>query len=130
MNSEQAAALLQAAQVRLLQQHKENSDRQKELRQRYRFMRKQIDAWEPSAEHEGLKDFMLQQIGESTYFLECQRPPMELPSAEEWLANERKVTTEGIEYHAEREKLQIDRNQTRAAWIRALASLVPPPSQP
>jgi hypothetical protein len=95
----------------------------RERRARYEEMVRQVEAWEPpTADHTGLKDFMLEQLRQSIDF---DTKPWAMPvddplSGQEWIEVQRAQAERNLTHHiAEREK-EIERATARTAWIKAL----------
>lgn len=98
----------------------------KELRNKYNAMLARVLAWEPpTADHEGLKDFMLQQIRESIRFDCHESEPPTTMSPEDWYQNKIDTLQKSMEYHEKANAEEIERTKSRAAWITALMESVP-----
>ncbi|MEG5263283.1 hypothetical protein TRP66_03140 [Pseudomonas sp. JDS28PS106] len=102
-------------------------DRLKELadlKQRYEEMLDCARLWSPpTADHAGLKEFMIKQISESidwdcdtTYYSR----PTERLSASEWLECAKSKAMKDIEYHKEHWAAELQRTADRNAWVNAL----------
>lgn len=93
------------------------------LKRRYEHMREQVGAWEPpTADHEGLKAFMLEQIDSSLRF-DCHEPtapPERALTAAGWLAREMESAQRDITYHRTEQAKLDERNAARVSWIREL----------
>lgn len=94
----------------------------------YVAMRKRVVAWDPPADHAGLKRFMLDQID---LCLEhrgpIREPKRQAPRA--WLAEQLAAAERDIAYGTERRDAEIARAAERNAWIAALRESVPVPAQ-
>lgn len=115
----------------------ESQERQKAMRARYEAILDQAMAWEPpSPEHQGFKDFMVEQLTESMRF-DCPEEgrswwsePTPLGAADyrdEQIAKAQR----DIEYHAEQHAAEVERTTERTLWVRALRRALgdPPPKQ-
>lgn len=103
-----------------------------ELRKRYEAMLSKIKAWEPpSKDHEGFKDFMVEQLTSSIEF-DCEPAYPEIDSRvsnEEWHASQIRKTLRDIDYHTQEEQKEFDRMEARNRWIALLyksLEMVPP----
>lgn len=91
------------------------------LKNRYEAMIKKVLAWyPPTSDHAELKCFMLEQL-ESSIKHDCYEiePAVKITGAE-WLANVIKSAKWSIDYHKEEQKKEIERCESRTAWVRAL----------
>lgn len=107
----------------------ERKAKRESLRQKYRAMLAEVDAWQPpTANHVGLKKFMTEQIRSSIGF-DCNDDHDDKPvkvSAEEWFLAEQKEAMRRLGYAAEENAKDIARAADRTAWVAALrASLQP-----
>ncbi|WP_022886396.1 hypothetical protein [Glaciibacter superstes] len=93
------------------------------MRARYEAMLVQVEAWEPpTQEHQGLRDFMLQQLRESIKF-DCSTRYLtepEVQSVDEFRAQELAAAQWSVDYHAEGWAKEQERAASRTAWVRAL----------
>jgi hypothetical protein len=86
--------------------------------QRYEAMLEQVRAWTPpTKEHQGLKDFMVQQLVDSIkwdvdYLTEPQKK-----SGAGWLADAVKAAEDSIAYHTEKYAEEVKRIGERREWI-------------
>lgn len=94
-----------------------------ELRAKYEAMRQQVAAWEPpTPDHEGLRDFMLQQIDESIKF-DCNTSyygEPELYSTRGWRDIKIMKARRDIEYHTAEQAKEVEHTEQRNAWLKAL----------
>jgi hypothetical protein len=93
-----------------------------ELCLRYEAMLAKVQAWEPpTANHQGLKDFMIQQLESSIDFDCCYKldMPHKLPGGD-YKAQQIKAAERDIQYHTAEQKKEVERTQERNAWVRAL----------
>jgi len=96
---------------------------------KYDAMLAQVRAWKPpTKDHQGLKDFMVQQITDSIKF-DCDRKwardeqaklAKTTPSGGRWLAKERERLTHDIAYHNEHHAADVQRANERTQWVREL----------
>lgn len=96
--------------------------RRKEGAARYRAMLAKVEAWTPpTKDHEGLKEFMVQQLSESLKF-DCSegwaKPTREEPK--DWFAKQRRRVLENIAYHMQHEKEDRARADERTEWVQQL----------
>lgn len=93
-----------------------------ELRRKYEAMLAFAQAWTPpTAEHQGLKDFMVEQLTTSIDF-DCKvygGPPV-LQTGEEWRAAEFGKAKWDVEYHSKHHLEEIERANGRTEWVRKL----------
>lgn len=92
-----------------------------EQRQAYEAMLARVRQWKPpTARHEGLRDFMVQQITESINF-DChkQSEPTQ-PVPKEWLSKQIEECHRLIGYHAAEHAKEVARAADRTEWVRAL----------
>jgi len=96
-------------------------------RRKYERMLRLVEGWiPPTAEHEGLRSFMIQQLRESIDF-DCwdedaiQRIiPRPKESARDWLEAEIKKAHEDVGRHAGEYAKEVARTEGRNAWVKAL----------
>ena len=95
------------------------------LRVKYNAMLQRIAAWQPpTPDHEGLKQFMREQIESSInfdcsneYYLRSQ--PRQL-SALEWRSEQVEKAREDIAYHSKEHAEEVGRAHTCTDWVKAL----------
>lgn len=95
------------------------------LMAQYREMLNQVKMWTPpTSEHNKLKEFMDKQItgsiehdGMEDYYT---RNPAILQTGKEWLKTQKEVAQRDIAYHTNENKKEIDRTESRTAWVKAL----------
>jgi len=94
---------------------------------RYLKMRKLVTDWTPpTAEHQGLKDFMLQQIETSMSDCTTYCTPGKPLSGAQWRALKIESAQRDIIYHTAENAKEIERTNSRNAWVNALrTSLIP-----
>lgn len=108
---------------------RERSWRDARQRARYLAMIEKASAWQPpTADHEEMKAFMLQQLRDSLA-ADCggQHNTMpRLPRWSEWLATRIERQQDCIRYHSKHDIIEIERAGERTDWVRQLrASLAP-----
>jgi hypothetical protein len=104
---------------------KYDADRDEEER-RLGAMEEKVRAWEPpTAEHVGLKTFMLEQISISKHGDYRSPRPKKLTGAA-WLEAEIKSAMRDVGYHAEEQAKEEERAKGRTAWIAALRTSLQP----
>lgn len=96
--------------------------REKVLRERYEVMLEKVKKWKvPSIEHEGLKNFMIQQLSESIQFdchHESQKP--EDVSQKDWYSNLIEMSEENIKYYLEKLKEEVENVKKRNEYVKLL----------
>lgn len=105
-------------------------ERQKEkdaTERRYRDMLYEVKKWEPpTADHRGMKRFMVEQLEESIKF-DCgfrMEPPKRLTGAE-WRTEKRRSLERSIARHTQSEQEELERCAQANAWIDALYGSLP-----
>lgn len=95
------------------------------LREKYNAMLAKVGAWQsPSADHDGFKKFMVEQITSSIDF-DCDnryyrdQKHTKLTGAE-WLAQEEAKARKDIAYHEAENAKEIERTEARNTWLRKL----------
>lgn len=129
-SAEEAEAAALEAYTKEVAAHEARTQKVARLRERYEAMRAQVAAWTPpTPDHEGLRDFMLNQIQTSAE-VDCvvgprptQRPgpafrEESLENLQSELANARKAQAD-----------EQRRAQERKAWLEALHASVPLPAK-
>jgi len=98
------------------------------LSDRYNGMLRQVESWAPpTEEHEGLKRFMENQLGESMRF-DCGIEHLEQPrrlGGQEWLNGELERARRDIVYHSAEWQKEQDRVAQRNRWVRELKNSLP-----
>jgi hypothetical protein len=96
-----------------------------ELRRKYSEMLAKVQGWKaPSADHTGLKDFMVGQITQSidfdcdTKYYHTHTP--ELKTGEEWLSAKIKTALRDIDYHTQEQAKEEERTAARNLWLKQL----------
>lgn len=91
------------------------------VRERYADMLAHVLAWNPpTTEHQGLRDFMEQQLRESIKFDCHDRPKPKRRSGTEWLAERRQRAARDVAYYAKALHEEEQRVASSNGWILAL----------
>jgi len=96
-----------------------------ELRKQYEAMLEKVKAWTPpSSNHQGLKDFMIEQITSSIGF-DCNNKYYEenkpvLLTAEQWKAEQIRSLAWDIDYNTKEDQKEKERTKSRTEWVRML----------
>jgi hypothetical protein len=105
--------------------HRRNLEESTDLRNKYNALLAQVIQWQPpTPEHQGLKDFMAQQLRETIRF-DCnddyylEHPPVMLSGAA-W--KEAKIATAGkdVAYHSAEHAKEVERTEGRNNWLQQL----------
>lgn len=129
-STDDAIAAQQAAGLERVEGDAER-DRERHLAaERYNRMIAQVEEWEPpSDDHQGLKDFMLEQLTSSMQF-DCTKfsmvEPDPLPPAE-YKAGRVAEIREQLSRTRQLRAEEIERTESRNEWLRLLRESVPPP---
>jgi hypothetical protein len=93
------------------------------LRQKYVDMLQKVNVWNPpTADHNGLKDFMVQQI-ESSINFDCSTAHLTKPkmlTPQEWISKQTENALWSLNYHREEYQKEKERCAGRTAWVRAI----------
>lgn len=91
-----------------------------EVRVRYESMLAQVQAWTPpTPEHQGIKDFMVEQLTSSIQF-DCSVKYLTMPSvlsAEDYRARRIAQAEKALEYHRTEWQKDQDRAASRNKWV-------------
>ena len=102
---------------------KKRKDEKLELENKYKEMLAKVVQWNPpTKEHEGFKDFMMQQIRESIKWDCSPYEAPENPSADEWYRKKLKDIDWRIDYHTKEGKEEVRRSKERSEWVQQLKS--------
>jgi hypothetical protein len=99
--------------------------KRRDLRERYEAMLWQVETWEPpTADHEGMKTFMVEQLKSSIDF-DCHPGtdvyPARLPDRiEDWYDDRIKKLRWNVDYHRKSLAEEIERTNERNGWVSAL----------
>jgi hypothetical protein len=123
MSDEQVAEDLRRTQAEAAAHRQRIIDTATEREARYRAMLSEVEAWTPpTSEHQGLKDFMIQQLTESISF-DCSTTYLPEPppdDIEAWRRNRLDHAGKGIIFHAKQYAEECERADNRTAWVQAL----------
>jgi hypothetical protein len=98
---------------------------------RYDAIRAQAARWEPpTADHAGLRDFMLQQIDVSTEFMRTPRSRPKALTGQAWLDAQIASAKWDVDYHEKQLAEERSRVASRNTWVAALRQSVPPAEEP
>ena len=121
MTPGEAVAACEQANKEATQQERESQERTAITRSRYEWMLEKARAWAPpTASHEGLKTFMVEQLEESIKFDCFELDPSEAQEPGEWYATQQKNVMRDIGRHAEGDAEEKQRTASRNRWLRAL----------
>lgn len=95
--------------------------------ERYTKVLVKVRLWKPpTPEHEGLKKFMLEQLEMSMRTLSPWPAPKKM-TGPEWLAANLQKAREDIAYHQKGHAEEVERTESRNAWLATLRKSVPQP---
>lgn len=108
-------------------QHVESLEESRATRRRYDRMLREVRDWTPpTPDHQGLKDFMIQQLEESIRFdcweegdSEWRKPPKYLGPGD-WWAQQVDQANRDVAYHTREQKAEEDRAAMRTKWVKEL----------
>lgn len=107
----------------VVERQREAEERTAALRQRYEDMLERVQAWEPpTADHVGLKDYMIEQLTQSIEF-DCGGRGFDPPrrrTAQEWVEEQQAGAEYDVTYHAAEHAKEVERAEGRTAWVQAL----------
>jgi len=107
---------------RLLAAHQKHVDECRAVRDRLLAMRSQVADWQPpTPDHQGLKDFMIQQLDETmrfdaqpgTYYLD----KASIRTGEQWRADQIEELNDRIERYTEEVRKENERTAARNKWV-------------
>ena len=101
--------------------------KERETQQRLIAMQDSVSNWQPpTGEHQGLKDFMLEQLettikfdGDTSYS-ERELQSLTKLSGEEWKQKELRAARKRIAYHTKEWGLELERTENRNLWVAEL----------
>jgi len=129
MTVERADRQMRAERTRAVRAHAERAAERTAKRNRYNAMLADVVGWSPpTAEHQGLKDFMVQQLTESRAFDcsgEYDTPPAPLGTASDWLETQRADARRRLARAEESLREEQERCAGANAWIDALYASLP-----
>lgn len=121
MTSDEAGLEAQAEYEKVMAEWRRANDERRARRVRYTTMLEKVRQWKPpTADHQGLRDFMESQLVDSIKF-DCSlwEPPM-CETAAEYMVRLHARAERDIEYHAAEREAEIGRAQSRNEWVRQL----------
>ena len=124
--SDSAAEAMQAIEyAEELQRYEDSLARLEAANARYRAMIVEVDAWTPpTGEHQGLKDFMRDQLTKSIHDWQPKKPEkLPLPL---WKQARRERLEHDIEYYAKEAREEESRTRDRNVWVAALRDSLKP----
>jgi DNA repair exonuclease SbcCD ATPase subunit len=133
LTREQAYAESVAAFQRDLKAHDDAIAKATELRNKYNAMLAKVVQWEPpTPEHNGFKAFMLEQLHSSIKF-DCdtgyyEKHPPECKTTDGWHILAIAEAERQLAYYEKAQAEEIERTESRNAWLKALRESVPQPS--
>lgn len=108
-----------------LERHRERLGEIQALSEKYHAMLARAVQWEPpTPEHQGLKDFMTQQLRESINF-DCSTKYLQAPvlqPAAAWREAQIAKARKDVDYHTKAHAEEVERTESRNAWVAALRS--------
>lgn len=132
MSLSEAAAEAKTAYQNEVQANKRYQDESDALKVKYQKMLRKVEAWNPpTPDHQGLKKFMAEQIGDSIKF-DCHdytvnAPVLQTPKA--WLAGQIANAKRDIAYHTKEQAEEVERTNSRNQWVEALDKSVRRPDK-
>jgi hypothetical protein len=132
LSPEEARARAENEYAQTLKDAEEGIARDARLKERYEAMLVHVAAWQPpTPDHQGLKDFMEQQLRQSLSF-DCGRSYWQdakagskCLTADEWMLKEKARATKDLDYHTKEYAEEKERVKGRNAWITALGDSLP-----
>lgn len=120
MTTDQVEAAALAAYEAAKASHDRYEAEQEAAEQRLDAMMEKVLAWAPpTAEHNGLKDFMIEQINISRRGSYRSDEPKKVRAAE-WQRDQIEQLHHDIGYHAAEQAKEIERTRGRSEWVKAL----------
>jgi hypothetical protein len=94
---------------------------------KYLAMRRDVDAWvPPTADHVGLKRFMLDQIEISMPCDPCYQRELPIAEPAEWIGKRRTELLKNLIRSMEEWKKEVERTDSRNEWLQQLRQSIPP----
>lgn len=128
MTVEEIRAAYRAEQDKATRYRDEYLQRKETERVRYEAMLAKVRAWEPpTAEHVGLKTFMVEQLVESIKF-DCGgdwTPEIPYDGPDKWWQEQVSSAERAIARHAAEHEKEIERTEGRNRWVRELRASLP-----
>lgn len=130
MTVERRVAFGEKRKAELLQCYENGSEKNRVENARLEEMERQVSGWTPpSRDHEGLKTFMLQQIGTSrhnTDYYATQIADIRTKSPGDYFNEAVAKEKRDIEYHTKEHKGEVERSSERNEWVRLLRQSLNP----
>ena len=134
MTLEEADREAEGLRERVREQRREQLVKAEAMEARYMAMLVEVEAWAPpTTGHQGLKDFMVEQLNESLKF-DCGkewtaslRAEVPLLTAEEFLKQEKEICLRDVERSARDLREARERAGNQTAWVQALVGSVGSP---
>lgn len=133
LTREQASAEADAAFQRALAAHDKGIAEATELLNKYNTILAKVVEWNPpTADHNGFKAFMLEQLHSSIKF-DCgtdyyEKNPPERKSTDGWHAIAVAEAERSLAYYEKAQAEEIECTESRNAWLKALRESVPQPA--
>lgn len=125
MSSEAADVAAGLAYDSAMALHEERMSELKEKNARYRAVLDKVEAWKPpTAQHEGFKSFLIEQIRISIDSGRWLKLPV-AQSGKEWLEAELIEARRQVGYHAKSHEEELERTESRNRWLAELRASVP-----
>lgn len=119
MTLEHAEATLEAERAAMIAWQAVEDDKQAAFNASVDRMIASVNAWRPpTAEHDGLREFMLEQLRSSRSSF--TPPPVAEETAEEWLLKKVGLARDSIAYHAKEWAAEVERCERATRWLREL----------
>ena len=123
MSDDKVAADLRQTQEAAFAARKKIIRTAEERQVRYEEMLDEVETWTPpTSEHQGLKDFMTQQLTESIRY-DCSTTYLPEPppdDVEGWRQDRLDHARKEVAYHAEQYQRECERAEERTSWVQAL----------
>jgi hypothetical protein len=127
MNKDEQLAHGKKAKAWLVKMYKENLKLAEKEYKKITTMLAKVENWEvPTPEHLPLKNFMIEQLGQSndmTYEKEAVEQA-EARTEQSFYDNDLDMSKRDIEYHKEKQKQELERTNAKNDWIKALKESV------
>lgn len=128
MSIEEATAKAKAEHNEKIDYNEKAIKEHNELRQKYGDILASAKKWQPpTPDHQGLKDFMIQQLTQSINF-DCNtdyyKKPVELLTGEQWLSKKKQSLLKDIDYHMYSNQEEIERVRERNEWVKQLRNSI------
>lgn len=129
LSTDEAAAAANADYQQQVSAREESVAKAEAKRQRYESMLAAVNQWQPpTAEHEGLKSFMREQIATSLQHdcgLEWWKAP-EAVAWDVWLEQRLTKARENVKHYAAEYAAEVERCRSRSTWVHGLIDSLKP----